>query len=124
MSRCNCNAGKCSCVINTTDTACLDIDIVGNGSLGSPYVISGEPILSPDAGNVITCHANGLFVPTVAGPTGPTGPSGPAGPTGPIGPTGVTGPSGPSGTPAANAHTHDGSGGGTSLVVGGVAEAG
>lgn len=48
--------------VDTLLTDCLDLQITGNGSPGQPFTISGTPIISPDAGNSISCTPNGLFV--------------------------------------------------------------
>lgn len=50
-------------VTTVTDTATVDATISGAGTVASPYDISADVIVSPDAGNVLVAHANGLYAP-------------------------------------------------------------
>lgn len=45
--------------ITVQDTPCLDLTFAGN-------VLSGAPVISPNAGNQLSCAGNGLFVPADA----------------------------------------------------------
>ena len=47
--------------IETNPTSCIDMTISGNGTSAVPYEIQAQPIISPDAGNVFECRANGLY---------------------------------------------------------------
>src|SRR5215471_7479680 len=79
------------------------------GTLTGPLAVPSETVagnalaVSPDPQNVLAWHANGLYAPTIAGPTGPQGPpgatgaTGATGPQGPAGATGATGAQGPQG---------------------------
>src|SRR5215831_4515133 len=81
------------------------------GTLTGPLAVPSETVagnalaVSPDAQNVLAWHANGLYAPTIAGPTGPQGPPGAAGATGPQGPAGATGAQGPQGAAGAQGPT-------------------
>lgn len=87
MARCGCSSGTtCNCAVK----AGANITVTGVGSAGNPYVISGlsatvapldtttidttvtggpnyvvssKVIISPDAGNELVAHANGLYAP-------------------------------------------------------------
>lgn len=51
-------------IITGTDTNCMDTTVVENPS--NTFVVSVDPIISPTAGNQISCTATGLFVPAGA----------------------------------------------------------
>lgn len=52
--------GPADVSITTLDTACLNLDVVEGPP--SVFQITGNPIISPDLGNALSCTANGLFV--------------------------------------------------------------
>ena len=54
MARCGC-ATDCLCTV--TGGSCANV--TGDGSLGAPYSVNVT--VSPNAGNTITCEANGLY---------------------------------------------------------------
>lgn len=59
MGRCGC--GACQCSIGA-GSVCLVV--TGAGTAADPYLVS--PVISPDAGNALSCRATGLFAGTGA----------------------------------------------------------
>ncbi len=54
----------CTCLIDVVDTSTIDFAISGDGNPGTPYVITGDVLLSGDPDNIITYGSDGaLFVP-------------------------------------------------------------
>ena len=53
---CRCGQSSLSAVVG--DSACIDMS--GSGTGGDPFV--ANPIFSPDAGNILECRGNGLYV--------------------------------------------------------------
>ena len=46
---------------NTIDTSCLNLDILGSGTVVDPYRLSGSPIVSSASDNAISCTPSGLY---------------------------------------------------------------
>ena len=47
--------------LQVLDTNCIDMTLTGVGTVADPWIVSADPILSPDDCNNIECRANGLF---------------------------------------------------------------
>jgi hypothetical protein len=47
--------------LDVGDTDCINLTLTGAGSVGDPWIISADPIISPDVNNTLECRANGLF---------------------------------------------------------------
>ncbi len=50
--------------INVTDTPCFDLTVVEDPA--NSFMLTGSPIISPDAGNQLVCSPNGLLVPAAS----------------------------------------------------------
>lgn len=61
IARCGCSGAGCGCTIHVDHTNCIGMDISGFGSVDDPFIITADPILSPDMGNGLECRGNGLF---------------------------------------------------------------
>lgn len=55
-------AAAASGVVTVLDTPTVDLTLTGNGSVGTPYVVSAAVKVSPAAGNLVTSDANGLLL--------------------------------------------------------------
>lgn len=60
-----CNEDGLSAVIalEVSDTNCIDMGLSGFGTEADPFVIDAQPIISAIGDNVLTCEADGLYVP-------------------------------------------------------------
>ena len=48
--------------LQVLDTTCIDLTLTGVGTVVDPWIISAEPIVSPDDCNSLECRANGLYL--------------------------------------------------------------
>lgn len=48
---------ECLAVVDVMDTTCINMNIVGSGTVGDPFVISAEPVICSPADNGLECTA-------------------------------------------------------------------
>jgi hypothetical protein len=50
--------------IEAAEGTCIQLTVIGGGTVADPTIISADPIISQDSGNTIECRDDGLYVQT------------------------------------------------------------